>query len=267
MIAAGRGRFEEAYGLADEITHWALPRGVAAAALFAHHPRALAAAGQGDFGAAFRHAAAMSPPGVLAPYVPHATWVMTDLVEAAVRRGHPAEARAHVEAMRAADLGRLSPRMRMLQATAEVMIGGDSAGLEAVLTDRWLFEASRARLVLGERLRRDAAPGEAVRHLLAARDGFAAMAAEPWLARTQQELRAAGHREAVAPATGPVELTAQELQIARLAATGLTNKQIAERLYLSHRTVGAHLYRIFPKLGVASRAGLRDALDRFAPAT
>ncbi|MFD0578593.1 response regulator transcription factor [Dactylosporangium darangshiense] len=40
----------------------------------------------------------------------------------------------------------------------------------------------------------------------------------------------------------------------------MTNKQIAERLYLSHRTVGAHLYRIFPKLGVASRAGLRDAL-------
>ena len=56
------------------------------------------------------------------------------------------------------------------------------------------------------------------------------------------------------------ELSPQELQIARMAAAGLTNREIGERLYLSHRTVGSHLYRIFPKLGVTSRAQLRDAL-------
>jgi len=56
-------------------------------------------------------------------------------------------------------------------------------------------------------------------------------------------------------------LTSQELHVAYLAASGLTNRQIGERLYLSHRTVGAHLYRAFPKLGVSSRAGLRDALS------
>jgi DNA-binding NarL/FixJ family response regulator len=50
-----------------------------------------------------------------------------------------------------------------------------------------------------------------------------------------------------------------------LAATGLSNKQIGERLFLSHRTIGAHLYRIFPKLGVTSRAALRDALARVPP--
>ena len=55
-------------------------------------------------------------------------------------------------------------------------------------------------------------------------------------------------------------LTPQELQIAMLAATGLSNKQIGNRLYMSHRTVGAHLYRVFPKLGITSRAALRDAL-------
>ena len=55
-------------------------------------------------------------------------------------------------------------------------------------------------------------------------------------------------------------LTAQEREIADLAATGLTNKQIGERLFLSHRTVGTHLYRIFPKLGITTRAALRDAL-------
>jgi DNA-binding NarL/FixJ family response regulator len=57
------------------------------------------------------------------------------------------------------------------------------------------------------------------------------------------------------------ELTNQELRIAGLAAQGLTNKQIGEELFLSHRTVGTHLYKIFPKLGITSRAALRDALQ------
>jgi DNA-binding NarL/FixJ family response regulator len=56
-------------------------------------------------------------------------------------------------------------------------------------------------------------------------------------------------------------LTPQQLQIASLAAAGLTNKQIAERLFLSPRTVSTHLYQIFPKLGITSRAALRDALS------
>jgi DNA-binding CsgD family transcriptional regulator len=57
------------------------------------------------------------------------------------------------------------------------------------------------------------------------------------------------------------QLSPQELQIARMAAEGLTNREIGERLYLSHRTIGSHLYRIFPKLGITSRAQLRDSLE------
>ena len=59
----------------------------------------------------------------------------------------------------------------------------------------------------------------------------------------------------------PMQLTPQERQVALMAASGLTNKQIGEQLFLSHRTVGAHLYHLFPKLGVSSRAALRDALS------
>ena len=59
---------------------------------------------------------------------------------------------------------------------------------------------------------------------------------------------------------GPASLTPQQLEIAELAAEGLTNKEIGERLFLSHRTVGTHLYQLFPKLGITSRAALRDAL-------
>ena len=62
------------------------------------------------------------------------------------------------------------------------------------------------------------------------------------------------------------QLTPQELQIAQLAASGLTNREIGQRLYLSHRTIGTHLYRIFPKLGITSRGELRSALSaRTAP--
>ena len=55
-------------------------------------------------------------------------------------------------------------------------------------------------------------------------------------------------------------LTPQERQIAELAAAGLTNKEIGQQLFLSHRTVSGHLHRVFPKLGITSRAALRDGL-------
>jgi DNA-binding NarL/FixJ family response regulator len=271
IVAAGRGRSDEALKLADEITHWALPRGVAGAVSIAHHPRALAAAAEGDFEAAYLHATAVSPAGVLAPYVPISTWVMFDLVEAALRTGRTAEARAHGEAMRSAGVAELSSRMRLIQHGVDALVldtDEADAQLEQTLRDdrseRWLFEASRIRLALAEKLRRRKDFARARVHLLAAQDGFAAMGAGPWLARTVVELRATGYRPVIAEHQ-TADLTAQELEIAQLAAGGLSNKQIAERLYLSHRTVGAHLYRIFPKLGVSARAGLRDALSAHRP--
>ncbi|MCO8275555.1 AAA family ATPase [Actinoplanes sp. TRM 88003] len=267
LIAAGRGRSDEAFKLADEITHWALPRGVAGAATIAHLPRALAAAAEGDFEAAFQHASEISPAGVLAPYAPIATWAMFDLVEAALRTGRADAARIHAEAMRTARVDALSPRLRLVQQGVDALVldtRDAELRLERTLREpgstRWLFESSRIRLAVGEKLRRRKDFPRALEHLLAARTGFTAVGAEPWLARTTVELRAAGHRPALAEPS-VAGLTPQELEIAELAAAGLTNKQIAERLYLSHRTVGAHLYRIFPKLGISSRAGLRDALS------
>jgi DNA-binding CsgD family transcriptional regulator len=82
--------------------------------------------------------------------------------------------------------------------------------------------------------------------LTQAHDTFRRLGAHPWTTRAAAALRAAG--SPTAAFTVPVTLSAQELEIAQLAASGLTNKQIGDRLYLSHRTIGAHLYRIFPKL-------------------
>jgi DNA-binding NarL/FixJ family response regulator len=82
----------------------------------------------------------------------------------------------------------------------------------------------------------------------------------PWAERARQELRASGETLRRREDAGST-LTPQELQIARLAAEGLSNRDIAERLFLSQRTVTTHLSRIYPKLGVSSRAEVAGALD------
>jgi DNA-binding CsgD family transcriptional regulator len=96
--------------------------------------------------------------------------------------------------------------------------------------------------------------------LTAASATFTRLGARPWADRTEQELRVSGltHRSPAGGEAAP--LSAQEYEIAALAASGLTNKQIAMRLHLSPRTVSSHLYRVFPKLGIRTRAALRDAL-------
>ncbi len=94
-----------------------------------------------------------------------------------------------------------------------------------------------------------------------------------WAKRAALELRASGETAQLRQDYDRDALTPQELEIAMLGASGLSNKEIAQQLSLSPRTVGAHLYRIFPKLGITSRAALRDALGadpdaarRYAPA-
>src|ERR1700734_1178814 len=112
------------------------------------------------------------------------------------------------------------------------------------------------QLVLGSRLRRQRRTQESRELLRAARDGFDSLGARLWAERASEELRAGGEASlASAPAVWN-SLSAQELQVARMVAEGLSNRQIGERLYLSHRTVASHLYRIFPKLGINSRAQL-----------
>jgi DNA-binding NarL/FixJ family response regulator len=90
---------------------------------------------------------------------------------------------------------------------------------------------------------------------------FDVIGAAPWAEQAQAELRAAGGRTARRGPTTADLLSPQEVQIARLAAEGLSNREIGQRLYLSHRTVGSHLYRIFPKLDITSRSQLASRLD------
>jgi DNA-binding CsgD family transcriptional regulator len=134
---------------------------------------------------------------------------------------------------------------------------GEALALPGIL--EWPFELAGVQLAYGERLRRLRRTRDARSQLAAARDGFERLGAASWARRAATELGAtAATRQRV---NGGTSLTLQEREVALLAATGMTNREIAARLYVSPRTVSAHLYRIFPKLGIASRAALRDALN------
>ncbi|PXY38245.1 helix-turn-helix transcriptional regulator [Prauserella flavalba] len=120
------------------------------------------------------------------------------------------------------------------------------------------FERARTELLHGEWLRRERHPAQARALLRSALTIFERLGARPWAERARTELRATGESlgaKAHAPELAQ-RLTPQELRIVRLAAAGLSNRDIGARLYLSPRTVGYHLYKAYPKLGVASRVEL-----------
>jgi DNA-binding CsgD family transcriptional regulator len=268
--AAACGDYATTRSLTDQMDQWAGPRRANAVRAYAAHAKALSALGQGDFEAAYQQATLIAPAGTLPKFTPHALWVVMDLVDAAVRTGRHKEALDHVVAARNAGLDALSPRLRMLLDAAGALAAEDDRhpgfydALSIEGAERWPFDLARIQLYYGERLRRGKAPTQARHHLGLAVEIFQRLGAVPWADRANQELRACGSpvRAIPRPEAG---LTPQQWEIASLAAAGLSNKQIGEKLFLSPRTVSTHLYQLFPKLGVTSRAALRDALEQMSP--
>ena len=271
VVAAARGEDDTARALADEMDRWAAPRRAGVVQSYARQARGLADIGRGDFDAAYHELSSISPPGTLPSHVPLALWVALDLVDAAVRTNRHAEAVAHADVMGRAALAALSPRLALVSLGAAAIANADGNDIELFEqalaipgAARWPFDAARVQLAYGERLRRARAIAPARRQLSAALETFQRLGAGPWATRASNELRATGAPRLGGSDFAPGPLTGQEREIAQLAATGLTNKQIGEKLFLSHRTVGTHLYRVFPKLGITSRAALRDALGALA---
>jgi DNA-binding CsgD family transcriptional regulator len=265
LINAARGD-ERAVAGAQELDEWARSRGALAVRAMAYEIFTMAALSRGDYEGAYQAATELSAAGTLRSHMPHALWVVFDLVESAMRTGREEEARAHAAAARKAQLDRLSPRLALALNGAEALAaGGDDEdrgrlferALATPYGKQWPFLLARVQLCYGEVLRRRRQITEARRQLTAAQETFVQLEAVPWARRAENELRATG----MTASEGGAALTAQEREIALLAATGMTNKEIGERLALSPRTVAAHLYRVFPKLGISSRAALRDALS------
>lgn len=271
--AALRGDVELARERSKETTTWAAPRGMSATMAYARSARHLAAMGQGDFEEAHAQVTQIDPPSAPSAGIPN-RWVVLDLVEAAMRTGRREEARAHVAAAQKAGLPRIGSRIALITAAAAaVAADDDEAGalFEAALAlpeaARYPWEEARIQFSYGQWLRRTRDTSGARIQLRAAMETFDRIGARAMVQRAGNELRATGLTIAARSDMAPPVLTAQERQIAELAATGLSNKEIGARLFLSHRTVGSHLHRLFPKLGVTSRAALRAALEAQYPDT
>jgi DNA-binding CsgD family transcriptional regulator len=271
LMAAARGDDGGARRSVDLLLETADAHDVRLWRLYVRHILTLAAAGRADFEAAYRHACAISPAGVFPEQTPIALWVFFDLVEAAVRTGRLSDARRHVAAARELRIDRISSRFAMWVRAAEALTASDQAAatdlfVRALAPDdvhQWPFDVARVRLSYGEWLSCAHADAQARRQLDLALATFDRLRARPWVLRAQAQARHPTEKpEDTAQAAG---LTAKEYEVAQLAARGLTNRQIGAELFLSPRTVGTYLYRAYPKLGISTRAALRDALTALQP--
>jgi DNA-binding CsgD family transcriptional regulator len=201
---------------------------------------------------------------------------VADLAAAAVRADRRMEGCDVIQDALSHLGGMASPRLEQLLARARGILA-DPAESEAYFGkaladpagDQWPFERAQLRLDHAEGLRRRRRINDAKPVLTAALETFRRLGAQPWARRAESELRACGVTVADAPGGRDAlgELTPQQRQIVRLAGDGLTNRQIADRLFLSPRTVSSHLYRSYPKLGVAGRHQLRDVIARAGTST
>ncbi|WP_051800029.1 LuxR family transcriptional regulator [Catenuloplanes japonicus] len=264
--AQARARTADALALIDPLESRAV-------AVSARRALGTAAIADGDFGSAWEQLrGAFTADGSPVHY--HASFpLLADLAAAATHTGNDDEARRIVERnARSMD----SPRLQAILHRARGLLAGPEQAethLRAALADpavrHWPFEYAQSTLDLAVWLRRRRRITESRTALTEALDLFDRLGAAPWSDRTRAEARAAGLTTDRVHPGGPTgghgaaagealtTLTPQQREVVRLAARGLTNREIGERLYLSPRTVGSHLYRSFPKLGITTRVELR----------
>jgi DNA-binding NarL/FixJ family response regulator len=194
-------------------------------------------------------------------------FVLADFVEAAVHGGADlGPVRAVLAEWQQIAATTEAQHLQVQLAFAEAMVADDADAESAFQTAITFgaaglpFFSARAKMAFGAWLRRQRRAAESRVPLRQAAETFDALGQLSRAAQARRELRASGETARRRTPGAWAQLTPQELQVAQLAADGLSNKEIAERLYVSTRTVGTHLYRLFPKLGIASRAELRDAL-------
>ena len=160
-------------------------------------------------------------------------------------------------------LNQLAARARGLLAERDAAEPHFAAGLADPAGATWPFERAQLQLDYGEWLRRQRRINDAKPVLGTALETLRRLGAVPWTHRAESELRACGVAvQAPPPAPGALDgLTAQQREIVILAGRGLTNVEIADRLFLSPRTVASHLHRSYSKLGIASRHQLHGLIS------
>jgi DNA-binding CsgD family transcriptional regulator len=195
------------------------------------------------------------------------TWGLEELIEAAVRSGKPEPA---ADALR-----RLSDKTRAsgtdwalgIEARSRALLSADAdaerlyrEAIERLGRTRVRVELARAHLLYGEWLRREKRRPDAREQLRTAHEMLTAMGLEAFAQRAARELLATGETARTRTVETLDQLTAREIQIARLARAGLSNAEIGGRLFISPRTVEYHLSKVFTTLGISTRYQLDGVL-------
>ena len=265
-LTALRGDFERAEALAAEAESVLLPMGANPLLALVEIARGRNALLRGDHAVAYEHLKRISNPKDVAYHMYARFWVAADLVEAAIQSGHELEALDAIATLEPVAAQSRSPVLEIGLRFARALVAPDNeaeALFEAAISEDTSLPlmVARSQLAYGLWLRRHRRIAESRGPLRAARDALQAMGATPLVERASRELRASGESSPKRLPRASDRLTPQELQIAQMAAAGMSNREIGQSLFLSHRTIGFHLYRLFPKLGITSRNQLRGALD------
>lgn len=255
-----------AFKLIQAARHAAVERGEGLALTFCDMMEAILCNALGRYEEAWRAASSAYSDRLLSfPYL------LGEVVESAARSGHPERAGAARADLRARAAVANTHWVCGIEARSEAMFSrGEAAerlyraSIEHLQCTRMRVELARSHLLYGEWLRREGRRVDARQRLRTARDMFEAMGAVAFTERAAQELAATGEtaRARTGPRDNEDDLTVREVQIARLAAAGMSNREIGQQLFISHRTVGYHLAKVFAKLGVNNRALIRDDMLR-----
>ena len=261
VLAAWRGRQAETSALYETMVEDATRRGEGATVGLAQVSLAYLHNALGNYDAALAAAAPPCEHDALA----HSSVALPELIEAAVRAGQPERAAAASEQLtsRASASGTawglgLAARSRALTSTGSDAEAHYREAIERLSNCRMATHLARAHLVYGEWLRREGRRRDARDQLRIAHEMLSAMGAEAFAERAARELRATGEKPRKRTTQSTDALTAQELNIARLVATGATNREVGAHLFLSPRTIEAHLRSIFQKLDISSRRQIKD---------
>ena len=262
-LAAWHGRQADAAALIDASLDEATARGEGMGWTLIHNATAVLYNGLGRYEDALRAAGrAAEHPAELG----FATLVLPELIEAAVRCGEGdgpvrrcsgSRNARRLPALIGAGIGGALPALLSEGEEAEAFYG---EAVRRLGQTRMRMELARGHLLYGEWLRRENRRMDARQQLRAAHEMFIGFGADAFAERTRRELLATGEKVRARSDETRGQLTAQEEQIARLAAEGQTNQEIGGQLFLSPRTVEWHLHKVFTKLGVGSRMHLRDKL-------
>ena len=269
-ILCWRGDERRARPIAESVAAEAVARGQGLGVTLVEYVLTILELGLGRYEEARMHASRVFEEDVMA----FGTSALADVVEATSRAGDEEGSRAALARLRERAQASATPWGLGLLARAEALVGADDAAeplyresLDHLGRSGVATELARTHLVYGEWLRRSRRRRDARVHLRAADQMFQAIGANAFAHRARVELLATGERVRVRAPETRDQLTPHEQQIARLAAEGESNAQIAAQLFISPHTVAYHLHKVFGKLDVSSRNQLARALgDQLAPA-